>query len=142
MGLRAAHPNFLRQIEQFHTGFVRHPLHQKGKQGTVGPDRAIPHPAFVGNDRAACAVDQATLDRLSQAFPQARIRHVYASTEAGVIFTVADQIQATQGVECRKDENVIDEIPMAYKDIDAVMAAQKDLVEVVYTLKQVLCVKG
>jgi len=58
------------------------------------------------------------------------------------MFTVADQIKATEGVECRKDEAVIDEIPMAYKDIDAVMEAQKDLVEVVYILKQVLCVKG
>jgi tRNA-splicing ligase RtcB len=55
---------------------------------------------------------------------------------------VADQIAATEGVECRKDADVIDEIPMAYKDIDAVMDAQKDLVEVVYTLKQVVCVKG
>ena len=53
-----------------------------------------------------------------------------------------DQIKATEGVECRKDADVIDEIPMAYKDIDAVMAAQEDLVEVVYTLKQVVCVKG
>ena len=50
--------------------------------------------------------------------------------------------EATRGVECRKDADVIDEIPMAYKDIDAVMAAQQDLVEVVYTLKQVVCVKG
>jgi tRNA-splicing ligase RtcB len=49
---------------------------------------------------------------------------------------------ATEGVECRKDADVIDEIPMAYKDIDAVMEAQSDLVEVVYTLKQVVCVKG
>ncbi|SUO95699.1 RNA-splicing ligase RtcB [Suttonella ornithocola] len=57
-------------------------------------------------------------------------------------YTVADQIAATEGVECRKDADVIDEIPMAYKDIDAVMHAQKDLVEVVHTLKQVLCVKG
>ena len=48
----------------------------------------------------------------------------------------------TAGVECRKDEGVIDEIPPAYKDIDAVMAAQIDLVEVVATLKQILCVKG
>ena len=62
--------------------------------------------------------------------------------EAKRQFKVADQIAATAGVECRKDENVIDEIPMAYKDIDAVMQAQADLVEVVYTLKQVLCVKG
>jgi len=67
---------------------------------------------------------------------------VMSRTKAKKLFTVADQIKATEGVECRKDENVIDEIPMAYKDIDAVMEAQKDLVEVVYTLKQVLCVKG
>ena len=57
-------------------------------------------------------------------------------------FNVTDQIAATQGVECRKDADVIDEIPMAYKDIDAVMAAQADLVEIVHTLKQVVCVKG
>ncbi|RRD67100.1 RtcB family protein [Comamonadaceae bacterium OH2310_COT-174] len=63
-------------------------------------------------------------------------------TQAKKQFTVADQIAATEGVECRKDEAVIDEIPMAYKDIDAVMAAQSDLVDVVHTLKQVLCVKG
>jgi tRNA-splicing ligase RtcB len=63
-------------------------------------------------------------------------------TKAKKMFTVEDQIKATAGVECRKDADVIDEIPMAYKDIDAVMAAQKDLVEVVHTLKQVVCVKG
>jgi tRNA-splicing ligase RtcB len=63
-------------------------------------------------------------------------------TEAKRRFTVNDQIQATQGVECRKDAEVIDEIPMAYKDIDAVMSAQSDLVEIVHTLKQVVCVKG
>ena len=55
---------------------------------------------------------------------------------------VAYGSQATQGVECRKDKEVIDEIPMAYKDIDAVMRAQADLVEIVHTLKQVVCVKG
>lgn len=53
-----------------------------------------------------------------------------------------DLARQTEGVECRKDSGVIDEIPAAYKDIDAVMAAQADLVEVVATLKQVLCVKG
>jgi tRNA-splicing ligase RtcB len=63
-------------------------------------------------------------------------------TQARKRYTVADQERATTGVECRKDEGVIDEIPMAYKDIDAVMAAQQDLVEVVHTLKQILCVKG
>ena len=63
-------------------------------------------------------------------------------TKAKKMFTVDDQIRSTEGVECRKDADVIDEIPMAYKDIDAVMLAQSDLVEVVYTLKQVVCVKG
>lgn len=56
--------------------------------------------------------------------------------------TVADHIKATEGVECRKDADVIDETPAAYKDIDAVMAAQADLVEIVHTLKQIVCVKG
>jgi tRNA-splicing ligase RtcB len=62
--------------------------------------------------------------------------------EAKRTFTVGDHIAATAGVECRKDAGVVDETPGAYKDIDAVMAAQSDLVEVVHTLKQVLCVKG
>ncbi len=62
--------------------------------------------------------------------------------EARRTFSVADHEKATEGVECRKDEGVVDETPGAYKDIDAVMAAQADLVEVVHTLKQVVCVKG
>jgi tRNA-splicing ligase RtcB len=67
---------------------------------------------------------------------------IMSRTEAKRRFTVADHVRATEGVECRKDANVIDEIPMAYKDIDAVMHAQRELVEVVHTLKQVVCVKG
>lgn len=63
-------------------------------------------------------------------------------TEARKRFTVDDHRAATAGVECRKDVDVIDETPAAYKDIDAVMHAQRDLVEVVHTLKQVVCVKG
>ena len=55
---------------------------------------------------------------------------------------MADHVAATEGAECRKDAGVIDETPMAYKDIDAVMAAQSDLVDVVHTLRQVVCVKG
>ncbi|NML42595.1 RtcB family protein [Ramlibacter sp. G-1-2-2] len=62
--------------------------------------------------------------------------------EAKRRFTLADHRAATAGVECRKDKDVIDETPAAYKDIDAVMKAQEDLVEVVHTLKQVVCVKG
>jgi tRNA-splicing ligase RtcB len=56
--------------------------------------------------------------------------------------TLDDHVAATAGVECRKDAGVLDESPAAYKDIGAVMAAQADLVEVVHTLKQVVCVKG
>ena len=62
--------------------------------------------------------------------------------EAARRFSVADHIAATQGVECRKDTSVIDETPMAYKDIDAVIKAQDALIEVVHTLRQVVCVKG
>ena len=63
-------------------------------------------------------------------------------TEAKRRFSLADHVAATAGVECRKDADVIDETPMAYKPIDAVMAAQEDLVDVVHTLRQVVCVKG
>jgi len=57
-------------------------------------------------------------------------------------FTLDDLERQTRGIECRKDLGVIDEIPSAYKDIDVVMANQRDLVEIVAELKQVLCVKG
>ncbi|MBA6066645.1 RtcB family protein [Pseudomonas mosselii] len=67
---------------------------------------------------------------------------VMSRTKAKSRFTVEDQQRATAHVECRKDKDVIDEIPMAYKDIDAVMQAQRELVEVVHTLRQVVCVKG
>ena len=63
-------------------------------------------------------------------------------TAARKRFSVADHEAATAGVECRKDEGVLDETPGAYKPIDAVMSAQADLVEVVHTLKQLVCVKG
>jgi tRNA-splicing ligase RtcB (3'-phosphate/5'-hydroxy nucleic acid ligase) len=63
-------------------------------------------------------------------------------TEAKKRITLEMHRAATEGVECRKDKDVVDESPAAYKDIDAVMAAQSDLVEIVHTLKQVVCVKG
>jgi tRNA-splicing ligase RtcB (3'-phosphate/5'-hydroxy nucleic acid ligase) len=63
-------------------------------------------------------------------------------TEARRRFSVADLRDQTEGVECRKDHGVIDEAPKAYKNIDKVMEQQRDLVEVVAELKQVLCVKG
>lgn len=62
--------------------------------------------------------------------------------QAKKLFTSLDLQEQTAGVECRKDDDVIDEIPGAYKDIDQVMAAQADLVEIVHTLKQILCIKG
>jgi len=67
---------------------------------------------------------------------------VMSRTAAKKLVSLSEHVQATEGVECRKDAGVIDETPSAYKDIDAVMAAQADLVEIVYTLKQVVCVKG
>jgi tRNA-splicing ligase RtcB len=63
-------------------------------------------------------------------------------TQAKQHFTLEDHARATAGVECRKDSGVLDETPLAYKSIDAVMAAQAELVEIVHTLRQVVCVKG
>ncbi|WP_298063732.1 RtcB family protein [uncultured Acinetobacter sp.] len=63
-------------------------------------------------------------------------------SKAKLLFGQEDLIQQTQGIECRKDSGVIDEIPSAYKDIDQVMANQSDLIEILHTLKQVLCIKG
>jgi len=63
-------------------------------------------------------------------------------TKAKATFTLEDHAKATAGVECRKDAEVLDETPAAYKDIDMVMAAQADLVEPIAILKQVLCCKG
>ena len=63
-------------------------------------------------------------------------------SEAKRRFTVEDHVRATEGIECRKDADVIDETPAAYKSIDAVMEAQSDLVDVLHTLRQIVCVKG
>lgn len=67
---------------------------------------------------------------------------VMSRTQAKKEVSLEEHVRATADVECRKDKAVIDETPSAYKPIEAVMEAQKDLVEVVYTLKQVVCVKG
>jgi tRNA-splicing ligase RtcB (3'-phosphate/5'-hydroxy nucleic acid ligase) len=67
---------------------------------------------------------------------------VMSRTEAKKAVSLAEHIADTEGVSCRKDASVIDETPKAYKPIEAVMAAQADLVEIVHTLKQVVCVKG
>jgi len=67
---------------------------------------------------------------------------VMSRTQAKKLVSLDEHIADTAGVECRKDEGVIDETPKAYKPIEKVMAAQSDLVEIVHTLKQVVCVKG
>src|SRR6218665_651834 len=67
---------------------------------------------------------------------------VMSRTRAKKEVSLDEHVQALEGVECRKDAGVLDETPRAYKPIEAVMAAQADLVEIVHTLKQVVCVKG
>ncbi|HJQ46714.1 MAG TPA: RtcB family protein [Amycolatopsis sp.] len=83
----------------------------------------------LGNERAFRSASHGAGRRMSR-------------TKARKTFTAEDLAAQTAGVECRKDAGVVDEIPAAYKDIDAVIAAQADLVEVVAHLKQVVCVKG
>jgi tRNA-splicing ligase RtcB len=82
-----------------------------------------------GNPESFCSCAHGAGRRMSRA-------------EAKRRYSRADLEEQTRGVECRKDKGVLDEIPGAYKDIDRVMADQTDLVEVVHTLKQVVCVKG
>lgn len=67
---------------------------------------------------------------------------VMSRSQAKALFNSDDVDKQTLGIECRKDSGVIDEIPAAYKDIDVVMQHQQDLVEVVHTLRQVMCIKG
>lgn len=83
----------------------------------------------LGNEEAFCSASHGAGRRMSRGAAKRK-------------FTVEDLIQQTAGVECKKDFTVLDEIPGAYKDIEQVMANQADLVAVVATLKQVLCVKG
>lgn len=67
---------------------------------------------------------------------------VMSRTQAKKQISLAEHLEATKDVECRKDAAVIDETPAAYKDIEKVMTAQEDLVEIIHTLKQIVCVKG
>ena len=83
----------------------------------------------LGNADAYCSCSHGAGRRMSRG-------------EAKRRFSLVDLLEQTDGVECRKDSGVLDEIPGAYKDIDAVMNAQTDLVKVEHTLKQVLCIKG
>lgn len=104
---------------------------QKGQMGIIPGSMGAK--SFIvrglGNEEAFCSCSHGA-------------GRVMSRTQAKAMFTVEDQVRATAHVECRKDEAVIDEIPMAYKDIDKVMAAQRDLVEIAHTLRQVVCVKG
>jgi tRNA-splicing ligase RtcB len=83
----------------------------------------------LGNSASYCSCSHGAGRRMSRSAAKRR-------------FNRHDLAEQTAGVECRKDGGVVDEIPGAYKDIDEVMANQSDLVEIVHTLKQVLCVKG
>lgn len=83
----------------------------------------------LGNEMSFCSCSHGAGRKMSR-------------TKAREVFSLEDHITATKGVECRKDNSVLDETPGAYKDIDQVMEAQRDLVKVLNTLKQVLCVKG
>lgn len=83
----------------------------------------------LGNEEAFCSCSHGAGRRMSRSAAKKR-------------YSVEDVKLQTAGIECRKDEGIIDEIPGAYKDIDQVMANQSDLVEIVATLRQVLCVKG
>ncbi|MBB3117492.1 RtcB family protein [Pseudoduganella violacea] len=82
-----------------------------------------------GNEESFCSCSHGAGRRMSR-------------SEAKRKFNRFDLAEQTEGIECRKDGGVVDEIPAAYKDIDQVMAHQSDLVEIVHTLKQVVCVKG
>ncbi len=83
----------------------------------------------LGNPESFCSCSHGAGRRMSR-------------TKARQTFTTADLASQTEGVECRKDDAILDEIPGSYKDIDQVMANQADLVEVLYELKAVICVKG
>jgi tRNA-splicing ligase RtcB len=83
----------------------------------------------LGNPASFCSASHGAGRRMSRA-------------KARKTFTAADLAAQTAGVECRKDAGVVDEIPGAYKDVEQVVAAQTDLVEVVARLRQVVCVKG
>lgn len=83
----------------------------------------------LGNAQSFCSCSHGAGRRMSR-------------TEAKRRFNTRDLAEQTSGVECRKDKAVVDEIPGAYKDIEVVMQNQSDLVEIVHTLKQVVCIKG
>jgi tRNA-splicing ligase RtcB len=104
---------------------------QKGEWGIIPGSMGVK--SYIvrgkGNPESFCSCSHGAGRRMSR-------------TQAKARFTVSDLAQQTAGVECRKDKDVVDEIPGAYKDIDEVMRNQADLVEPVYELKQIICIKG
>jgi tRNA-splicing ligase RtcB (3'-phosphate/5'-hydroxy nucleic acid ligase) len=129
------HHNYLE--EETHFGeklFITRKGAISAREGELGiiPGSMGAHSFIVrglGNPQSFCSCSHGAGRRMSR-------------TEARRRFNKHDVADQTQGVECRKDNGVIDEIPAAYKDIDTVMDNQRDLVEVVHTLKQVMCIKG
>ena len=87
----------------------------------------------------AAADTEPARQQMTRLCPREDPRH---RTKARKVFTLDDHAKATEGVECRKDAEVIDETPGAYKDIGAVMRAQRALTRIVRTLRPVLCFKG
>ena len=110
-------------------------------RGACRRRRARHHPGLDGGQVATSCAASATRTSFQTCSHGAGRAHVARRGQAP-LHGRGPCAAPTEGVECRKDTGVIDETPAAYKDIDAVMAAQSDLVEVVHTLKQVLCVKG
>ena len=107
--------------------------------------------SVVDDARGVAVIGPRNSDTELDAMDKAGIRGVRVNLATGGVndpdeakrrFSLDDHIKATAGIACRKDSDVIDETPMAYKPIDDVMNAQKDLVEIVHTLRQVVCVKG
>jgi len=124
----AREQHFGQQLYVTRKGAIRAGLDELGIiPGSMGAKSYIVR--GLGNQASYCSCSHGAGRRMSR-------------TEAKRRFNSVDLEQQTAGVECRKDRGVLDEIPGAYKDIDLVMANQTDLVEVVHTLKQVLCIKG
>jgi tRNA-splicing ligase RtcB len=129
------HHNYVAQEEHFGTNlFVTRKGAISAREGQLGiiPGSMGARSYIVrgrGNPESLYSCAHGAGRRMSRAEAKRRFNH-------------ADVVAQTAGVECRKDSGVLDELPGAYKDIDEVMANQSDLVEVVHTLKQVVCVKG
>ena len=129
------HHNYV--SEEFHFGeqvFVTRKGAIRAQEGELGIiPGSMGAKSFIvrglGNDSSFCSCSHGAV-------------RVMSRSKAKKLFDIDDLEQQTQGVECRIDKSVVDEIPAAYKDIDKVMKNQDDLVEIVHTLKQVVCIKG